>query len=189
MNISPNEAEESLAAIEEMRQRTRQSIASSGTHISLIITGIVWMVGFICTQFLSGQILTYIWIGLSVIGGCLAAFLGSRMGRRVHSPSAGVTTRRMTLVWLLLVVYCMAAIAVAWPLDSKQITMFIVLFVLIGWMMMGLLLDFNSFWPGLIIIALALVGYFLLPDYFYLWMGVLVGGGVIGLGIYIRSRW
>jgi hypothetical protein len=52
-----------------------------------------------------------------------------------------------------------------------------------------LLLSFISIWPGLIIIALVLTGYFLLPDIFYLWIAILGGGGMIALGVYIRSRW
>ena len=48
MNISPNEAEEALAAIQKMTQKTRHSIASSGAYIFLIITGIIWLVGFLC---------------------------------------------------------------------------------------------------------------------------------------------
>ena len=43
MNISPHEAEEALAAVQTISQKTRQSIASSGAHISLIITGTVWL--------------------------------------------------------------------------------------------------------------------------------------------------
>jgi hypothetical protein len=189
MNISPTEAEEALAAIQAMTQKTRQSIASSGAHVSLIVTGAVWLIGFICNQFLSGQILSYIWIGLSILGGTVATILGIRSSKHVRNPSAGATAKRVSLIWLLLVVYCIAAIAVAYPIDGKQLTMFIVLFVLIGWMAMGLLLSFSSFWPGLLIIAMALAGYFLLPDFFYLWMGILVGGGMIALGLYIRFRW
>jgi len=189
MNISPTEAEEALAAIQAMAQKTRQSIASSGAHVSLIVTGAVWLIGFICNQFLSGQILSYIWIGLSILGGTVATILGIRSGKHIHNPSAGATAKRVSLIWLLLVVYCIAAIAVAYPIDSKQLTMFIVLFVLIGWMAMGLLLSFSSFWPGLLIIAMALAGYFFLPDFFFLWMGILVGGGMIALGLYIRFRW
>ena len=189
MNITPDEAEEALAAIQKMAQKTRHSIASSNVHISLIATGIVWLVGFICTQFLSGEIVAYIWIGMSVLGGVIATLLGIRSGRHVRSSTAIPTAKRIGLIWLLLVVYCLAAIAIAWPLDGKQLTMFIVLFVMIGWLAMGLLLSFISIWPGLSIIALALAGYFLLPDFFYLWMGLLVGGGMIALGIYIRSRW
>ena len=189
MNISPDEAEESLAAIQRMTQKTRHSVASSGAHISLIVTGIVWLIGFMSTQFLSGEIVAYIWIGLSILGSTLATVLGLRTGKRVRSPSATPTAKRIGLIWLLLAVYCLAAIAVAWPMDGKQLTTFIVLFVLIGWLVMGLLLSIISIWPGLIIIALVLIGYFLLPGIFYLWMGLLGGGGLILLGLYIRYRW
>jgi hypothetical protein len=190
MNISPNEAEEALAAIQNMTHKTRQAIASSNAHISLIITGTIWLIGFVCTQFLSDSLLlTYIWIGLSVVGSLLAGVLNMRLGKRVRSPSAGATAKRIALVWLLLALYGLAAIALTWPIEGKQLTMFIVLFVILGWMAMGVLLSFSSIWPGLFIIALALVGYFLLPAYFYLWMGILVGGGLIAFGIYIRSRW
>ena len=189
MNISPNEAEQALAEIQAVMQKTRQSIASSNAHISLIVTGIVWLIGFLCTQFLSGEILTYIWIGLSILGSALATILSIRTGKRVRSPSAATTAKRIGLIWLLLVVYCIAAIAVAWPLDGKQLTTFIVLFVLVSWLVMGLLLSFTSIWPGLLLIALVLAGYFLLPGIFYLWMAILGGGGMILLGLYIRYRW
>ena len=189
MNISPNEAEEALQAIRLVTQKTRHSIASSNVHISLITTGAVWLIGFLCTQFLSGQVLVSIWVGLSLLGGALATILSLRKSKRIHSPSAPATARRIALVWLLLAIYCIAAIAVAWPLDGKQLTMFIVLFVMIAWSAMGLLLSFASVWPGLILIALMLICYFLLPGFFYLWMGLLGGGGLIFLGLYIRYRW
>ncbi len=72
MNISPTEAEEALAAIQKMMQKTRRSIASSGAYIFLIATGIVWLVGFLSTQFLPADIVGYIWIGLSLVGTALA---------------------------------------------------------------------------------------------------------------------
>lgn len=189
MNVSPNDAEVSLAAIQNVAQRTRRSIAASGAHISLIATGTVWLIGFICTQFLSGDLLVYIWVGISVVGSAVAAFMGNRMGKRVRNPAAGATAKRIGIIWLLLAIYCCAAIAIAWPMDGKQLTTFIVLFVLIGWLAMGLLLSFFPVWPGLIVIALMLGGYFLFPALFYLWMGILVGGGMISLGVYIRTRW
>jgi hypothetical protein len=191
MKVSPSEAEEALAAIQNMAQKTRHSIASSGAHVSLIVTGVVWLIGFMCTQFLPGEIVVYIWIGLSILGSALATLLSIRVSKRIRrrSPSATETAKRIGLVWLLLAVYCIAAIAVAWPLDGKQLTIFVVLFVIIGWLAMGLLLSFTSVWPGLIVIALMLICYFLLPEFFYLWISLLGGGGMIALGLYIRSRW
>jgi hypothetical protein len=189
MNISPNEAEEALADIQRVTQKTRHSVVSGGTYITLIVTGIVWLVGFLCTQFLTGEIVGYIWAGLSILGGTLGTVLGFRMGKRVRSPLTAPTAKRIGLFWLFLVFYGIAAIAVARPTDGKQATMFVILFIMLGQLAMGLLFSFSSVWWALPITALALVGYFLLPGIFYLWMAVLGGGGMIFLGLYIRSRW
>ena len=188
MNISPSEAEEALVAIQKMAQKTRHAIASSGTYVTMIVTGIVWLIGFICTQFLP-ELSGYIWTGLSIFGSILGAVWGFRMGSRVRSPAMTATAKRVGLFWLFLILYCMATIAVAWPLDGKQITVLIVLFALIGHLSMGLLLSFAAIWWPLPITALVLISYFLLPDLFYLWMGILGGGGMIALGLYIRFRW
>ena len=189
MNISPNKAGEALAAIQTMAQKTRHSIASGGTYITLIVTGIIWLIGFICTQFLTGEIVAYIWTGLSILGTLLGILLGFRMGKRVRSPATVPTVKRVGLFWLLLVFYGIATVIIARPTDGKQATMFVILFIMLGQLAMGLLFSFSSVWWALPITALALIGYFLLPGIFYLWMGVLGGGGMISLGLYIHSRW
>jgi len=189
MNISPTEAEEELAAIQKMMQKTRHSIASSGAYVFLMATGIVWMIGFVSTQFLPADIIGYIWTGLSLVGTALGVLLGTRMGPRVRGPATTATTKRAVTFWLLLVFFCIATILVARPSDGKQVTMFIILFMMIGQLSMGMLLSYSAVWWALPITALALAGYFLLPGIFYLWMGILVGGGMIAIGLYIRSRW
>ena len=189
MNISPDEAEEALADIQRMTQRTRKSLASSGAYIFLIITGIIWLVGFLSTQFLAGAVVPAIWIGMSLLGCGLSILLGKRSGSRVRSPGIGATARRAILFWLLLAGYCLAVIAIARPVDGKQLTMLIIVFIMLGQMAMGLILSFSTTWWALPITALALAGYFLLPGLFYLWMGLLVGGGMILLGLTIRLRW
>jgi hypothetical protein len=120
----------------------------------------------------------------------------TRLGnhRHPHEPGraqfiADHSGKRIAFFWLLLFFYCVAAVGIVWPADGKQLAMFIILFVGVGWMAMGLLLSFASIWWGLALTALALIGYFLLPGIFYLWMAILGGGGMIALGLYIRSRW
>ncbi len=189
MNISPNEAEEALSAVQSVTQKTRRSIASSGAYIFLVITGFVWLVGFLATQFLSGPTVAYIWIAASIVGSGLSIPLGIRQGRRVRSPSFNISARRAVIFWLLLIPYTIATIAIARPTDGKQVTVFIVLFLMLGQLAMSLLLSFSSTWWTLPNTALALIGYFLFPGIFYLWMGVLVGGGMVGLGLYIHFRW
>jgi hypothetical protein len=189
MNVSTTEAEEALDAIQAMMQKTRRSFSSSGAYMFLIVWGVIWLLGFLGSQFLSLHIAGYAWMVLDTLGGILSAVLGIRMGRGVRRSSPTTSGKRIAAFWLLLFFFCIAAVAVAWPADGKQLAMYIILFVMVGWIAMGLLLSFASVWPGLIITALALIGYFQLPGIFYLWMAILGGGGMIVLGLYIRSRW
>jgi len=186
MNISRNEAEEALAAIQQTMQRTRHAIAGSGVTLTLIVTGVVWLIGFLCTQFLPATVAGYVWAGLSVVGTAAGTVLGFRLGKRVRSPATAPMVRRVLLFWLFLVLFGVAGIGVARPTDGRQATMLVILFIMLGQMAMGLLFSFASTWWALPVTALALIGYFLLPGIFYLWMGVLGGGGMIALGVVIH---
>ncbi|MGB8214513.1 MAG: hypothetical protein WCE68_13225 [Anaerolineales bacterium] len=189
MDVSPSEAEEALAAIQTMMKKTRRIISSSGTYLFLIVWGVVWLLGFLGSQFLRADVVRYTWMGLDTLGGILSVIIGIRMGRSVRNSSPEISGKRIGFFWLLVFFYCIAAAAISWPADGKQIAMYIVLFVMLGWAAVGMLLSLTSVWPGLILTVLALIGYFLLPGIFYVWMAVLGGGGMIALGLYIRSRW
>ena len=189
MNLSPEEAKEALKKIEQTSQKTHRSLAASGASIFLIITGLVWMIGFVSTQFLTGSIVPVIWVSASLIGSTISIIMGRTQGPRVRGPSISEDTRRAIIFWISLVFFCVATIAVVHPSEGKQITMIIILFMMIGQFSMGLLLSFTASWWAIPITALVLAGYFLLPAYFYLWMGVLVGGSMAALGFYIRKRW
>jgi len=189
MNISPSEAEEALAAIQTMTQKTRQSIASGSAYVSLIITGVVWLIGFTATQFLTPPLIVWIWIVTSIVGSALATFIGIRVGKRVRIASSVVTGKRIATFWVLLILFAAAIIAVAHPTDGKQITLLIIMLAMIGQMGMGLLLSFSATWWTVPVAAVALIGYFFALDWFFLWMGLLGGGTMIVLGLYIRLRW
>jgi hypothetical protein len=189
MNLSPDEAQEALATIKNVSTKTRRSLSNSGAYIFLILTGTVWLVGFLATQFLSGQIVTYIWIGTSILCSILSIPMGIHNSRRLRGPSVEAYAKRIGTFFIMLALYAIAIIFVAKPSDPKQITMLIVLFIMLGQLSMGMLLSFSAVWWAIPITVLALIGYFLLPELFYLWMAILVGGGMIGLGLYIRLRW
>jgi len=189
MNISPNEAEEALAAIQKMTRRTRHAISSSGAYIFLIYTGMIWLAGFLANQFLPSSQAVYVWIAVSLLGSVLSIAGGLRVNRRVQGPLSSVYGKRIGLFWLMLALFCGAVIAAAYPVDGKQLTLIIILFVLTGQMAMSLVFSFAYSWWTLPTAALALAGYYLLPDYFYLWMALLVGGPMIILGLIIRWKW
>jgi len=137
MNISPNEAEQALAAIQAMMQKTRRAISSSGAYRFLIVWGAIWLLGFLNSQFLPNQTAGYVWMGLDILGGILSAIIGIRMNRGVRRAAPITSGKRIAFFWLLLFFYCVAAIGVAWPTDGKQFAMFIILFVGVGWVAMG----------------------------------------------------
>jgi hypothetical protein len=189
MDISPNEAEKALEDIQAVARRTQQSLTGTGTFLTMIITGAIWLIGFTCTQFLPLMVIGYIWAGLSVFGCLLGVIIGLRMGNRHRSPHTPIMARRVGIFWLLLFLFAVAFFTVAQPTDGKQATMFVILFNLLGQMGMGLLFSFSAVWWTIPITILALIGYFLFPGIFYLWIAILGGGGMIALGLYIRSRW
>ncbi len=189
MNISPTEAEEALKAIQIVMQKTRRYMANSGAYIFLIVWGVIWLLGFSGSQFLSPQIAGYVWMVLDILGGVLSVAIGMRMKKNVRSSNSITSGTRIGWFWLLLFLFSGAALWISKPVDVRQGSMLIILFVMLGWMTMGLLLSVASVKWGLVLTALALIGYFLLPNIFYAWMAVLGGGGMIALGLYIRSRW
>jgi hypothetical protein len=188
MNITTDEAQQALEAIQKVMTKTRRTISSSGAYQFLLVWGVIWFIGFLSSQFIHSQLAAYIWMGLDILGGALSAFIGIRLGRYVRTGT-GPSGKRIGLFWLLLFLFCVAAILVVGPGDWKQLAMLIILFVMIGWVAMSLLLSFASVKLGLVMTALSLIGYFLLPDYFFLWMAILGGGGMIAFGLYIRYRW
>jgi hypothetical protein len=189
MQVSPTEAEAALEAIETVARRTRQSLSSTGTFMTMVITGTIWLIGFTCTQFLPPPLIGYIWAGLSGLGCILGVVFGVRMGSRHRSEQTPVMAKRVGIFWLLLILFAVAFFAVASPIDGKQATMFVILFNLLGQMGMGLLFSFSAVWWTIPITILALIGYFFFSGIFYLWIAILGGGGMIALGFYIRSRW
>ncbi|MCX7609333.1 MAG: hypothetical protein N2049_08975 [Anaerolineales bacterium] len=188
MNISPDEAQQALDAIQEIARKTRRALSSSGAYLFLIVWGAIWLVGFLGNQFLSPRSIGYLWFGLDVIGALLSWFIVARMKRYIRN-AGGVPGRRLAWFWALLFLYVIALIGVTWPLDVRQVSAVIVLVVMLGQLAMGVLLTITSVPLTLSITALTLVAYFIFPAYFHFIMAFLGGGGMIAAGFYIRNRW
>ena len=188
MKISQNEAGEALDAIQKVTQKTRASITQGGAYVYLLMTGAVWLVGFVANQFLSGPWMAVIWVSISLLGAGISIPLGARLGRRVRSQGFNPTARRIVIFWVLLTLFAFAIMVVAHPADGRQASLMVVLFLMLGQMSMGMILSFSATWWSLPIAALALLGYYLVPGYFSLWMGVLVGGSMIALALVIRHQ-
>jgi hypothetical protein len=189
MLLTPDEAQESLAAVEAMMQKVRRSLAQGGAPYHLILWGGVWFFGFLGSHFFSERTAGLVWLGLDVIGALGSWTLGMMFKRRVRNAGAFVPARRMAMFWLTLFFYCMLVGWIARPLDGKQLAMLIVIFAMLGWTAMGFLMSLSLVKFALLVTAVAFAGYYLLPNCFYLWMALLGSGTMIGCGLSIRSRW
>ncbi len=179
-----NEARESLEVVRQATELTRQAVARAGTGYMLIIWGIVWLVGFLGSQFL-GEAQGYLWLVLDVFGivGTAVVILKSRSQvRSTHGKKIGI-------FWLILFVYGALIFWIAGPIQGDNYLLFITILVSFGYVVMGLWFSPPLLYIGLSITALALVGWQLIPAYLGAWLALVGGGGLIASGIFIlRGR-
>lgn len=187
MNITPQEAQESLDLIRETAARTRRAVAYGGFPYYFILWGSIWVLGFLGDHFLPASQARWLWLALDA-GGVIGSFvIGARVGRRLRSATPGA---RVGLFWLALLLYTALLLVVHPPQTGEQLSLVIVLQVMFGYVVMGLWADARRLALfGVAISALALVGYAGLRPYFNLWMAFLGGGALVSAGMYMLRAW
>ncbi len=185
MDISREEAKQSLDAIRKVRTQIHESIAAGSTPFHMILWGLIWFFGYLGNHFLDAETSGQIWSVLAIGGSITSGVMGYRLGSRYRLPGSN----RIWQIWIFFLLYVILWIWVAWPLEMKQISMLIALSAMFGYVLLGLWLERIITWIGLLVSGLGLIGYFLLPDVYYLWMAFLGGGTMFGSGIYILKRW
>jgi len=185
MNITPEEAKQALSDIENVTKNTRRAFAHSGWPHAFIIWGFVWFFGFMASQFIRTTLLGWIWIILDAIGVVAMIIVGRRMGRRVRTDYG----KKLNYFWGALMLYAVLWIWIAWPMPPDNMALLISTIALFGYIVMGIWLNSSIVWLGLGLTVLSIIGYLLVPDYFALWMSVLVGGLLIGSGFFMLRLW
>ena len=184
MNISPEEAQASLEAIQQTREQMRKGYGVNGYF--LIIWGLAWFGGFLANQFASTTVIGWTWGVLVTAGWILSAFLGISQGVKVRS-SIGP---RIGFFYLALFGFATLWFIILLPFSEKQGALFLTTIIMFGGVVVGILARTASTIAGSLSVAvLAVAGYYLLPAYFYLWVAVCCGLTMVGIGLYIRLRW
>ena len=186
MNISPEEAQEALAAIELTQAKTRKGYGYAGYY--LMIWGAVWLIGFLVSQFLKSNaaVVGWTWGGLVLVAWVSSAALGINQGRHMRSqigPQIGfffMALFAFAVLWFILLV----------PRNTEQGIMFFISIVMFGGVVAGILNRNPATVIGsLFATVLAIAGYYLLPDYFYLWEAIFGGLAMLVSGVALRLRW
>ena len=204
MNISQEDARESLAQIHETFSQTKKKIASSSTAPLLILWGAIWFVAYLGTYVayllefkaycfrLTSRVTVDIdiagmcWMVLVPIGIAASWIIGVR-----SAPVKSPQNKRFGFSWLILSIYGSVWLALLWPWNEYQISAFIASLAMFAYVVMGLWADRVLLWLGLVVTLLIIVGFFLFhyQPLFWLWMAILGGGALAGTGLYIRKAW
>ncbi len=180
MSMTPEEAQASLQAIQQIACQTRQTLYRKTGYFP-IIWGLAWGGGFLGYQYLPFIPASILWIALLMVGGIASGIVGARLEQQVRSTNGN----RINLFFAVLMGYTYLGFWIAHSLSVQQMELLLTLAVMFGMIGVGLWIEVSPLIVfGVVVSALAVVGYYTLPAYFGIWMAVLVGSTFIGPGLY-----
>lgn len=192
MNVSVKEAQEALDLVQTMQRRVHRVIAEGYTSSLLVLWGGIWAVGFLALHILGGPRGGLVFGILDGVG-LVATFLLIRRAphkQAIRSPQEGQLLWQLWGLWIALFLYGALWLLLFKPQTGLQLGVFLCTLSMFAYVVMGLWLRCPfMIWLGLGVTALTLLGYTLLPAFFYLWMAVVGSSTLIGTGLYIRRYW
>lgn len=193
MNVSNENAQESLTAIKDIMTQTNKSIAAAYTSPFLILWGLICITAYVGTHFFL-ELVWYIWLvlgGLGVIATFVISWWQFHYSLPTKSPSSKKIGWRIFGFWSLLYVYIFLWLLLLTPFSGLQLNAFIVTAIMFAYVVQGLwFTEYFMIWLGLAVTLTTFSGVYLIPhSYYCLWMALTAGGGVLGTGLYIRFRW
>lgn len=191
MNISEQDARASLSSVQNVMVQTRKSLASAYVNPLLIMWGLLWIIAFTTTHFYIPYAY-HIFMAMGVIGGTGTAVIIRVFHSKapVKETSTNNLSRRILALWIFLGIYIVIWLFLFAPFSGLQCNALICTAVMFVYIVMGLWFN-NRFMIvlGLAVTAGTLVGFYLLRNYYCLWMALIGGGAIFGTGLYLRLRW
>ena len=193
MNISKEDAKQSLTLIENTAAKTQKSLAAYYTCPFVLTWGLVWLLAFLGCHFYPKSS-NKIWLALDAVGIICTLIIAYWLFKKL-SPTketkSGYTYRAIFWFWMLFMVYSIILSNLTGPMKGIRTSAFLCImglwcFVVFGlWMRINLLI-----WLGLIVTATTLIGYYVMPHQYYsLWMAF-AGGAVLTVSAaYYLIRW
>ena len=163
MNVSQEDAKESLSAVENVMAQTYRSITSIYVNPILMLWGMLWIIAFTITHFYY----TYafgIFMAMSIVGGIGTAVIFFRVFTKseIKESSEDKVTLRIILMWVFLCVYIPVWLFLLKPVNGIQINAFICTASMFAYIVMGLWLNKRFMIVlGLALTAAPLVGFYL----------------------------
>jgi len=193
MNISNEEAQNSLDQIQAVLSHTRKAIASSYASPLLILWGLIWIAGFLGTHFFLAWA-WHIWMGLGGTGSIVTLWVSRQQlhfANPIKIPAAENIGWRIFWFWSLLFAYMFIWLSILMPRNGIQLNAFMCTAIMFAYIVTGLWFkSYYMLWLGIVVTCITLVGFYLIPPgYYCLWMAAMGGGAFLITGLYIRFRW
>jgi hypothetical protein len=192
VEVSQQEARESLSLIQDTAARTRKTVAAGYASNLLVLWGFIWMAGFTglhCAP-RQGGILFAVLDGIGLVGTLFVVWRTWPTHSSLRGAGASRLARSIFLFWLILFVYAGFWLLMLRPAAGMQVGALLVTAAMLGYVVTGLWTGSTFLvWLGLAVTALTLFGFFVIPGYFNLWMAPTGGAAVLGTGLYVRIRW
>ena len=192
MEVSEQEARESLSLIQDTAARTRKVVAAGYASHLLILWGLIWMAGFTAVHVAPhrGGVLFAVFDGLGLLGTVIIAWRAWPTHGSLRGAGVSRLARSIFLFWLILFAYAGLWLLMLRPMGGMQVGALLVTAAMLGYIVTGLWTG-SAFliWLGLAVTALTLFGFYVIPGYFNLWMAPTGGGAVLATGLYVRIRW
>ena len=139
MNVSQEDAQESLSAVKDAMEQTRKAVASSYTSDLLIMWGLLWAMAFTATHFYLDHAF-YIFMAMGVIG-CIGTFIFIHIFRSkvpLKDYSSQKIGWRIWLFWIFLFIYLVIWLCLLAPFSGMQCNAFICTAVMFAYIVIGL---------------------------------------------------
>jgi hypothetical protein len=178
MALSPQEAAQALNDIDRTQRHSAllRGYARGAPHV--LLWSVLWAVGYGLTYLMParGGAIWAVIVGIGAVAGIAVLF----------RTRGSVPAWRYGAACGILAAFSIATLTVLRPVNSMQVAAFVPLVVAMAYALGGLWFGLRFVIAGLALAALTLAGYFLLRDYFLLWMAVVGSGALLLAGLWLR---
>ena len=190
MNITNQQAKESLEMIKQTTTKTKKAKASFASPW-LTLWGTLWLIAYSVAHFYHGQHANLIFPSMGIIGsiGSVLLVWWDKKKAPLRDTSSNPLDKKIWRFWWALVLYVVIWIIIVRP-DSFELNVVIVTAAMFAWVVMGLFYEIKlMIILGIFVTAVTLLGYFFFPHYQCLLIAFCGGGALLGTGIYMRLMW
>jgi hypothetical protein len=179
--IDRQQASEALAQIDDIARRVRQSRIYDLASLMLILWGVLVFAGYLVT-WLTPRYAGYAWPAAYIAGIAGSAAISASNRARSGVRSFDI---RVFAAFLLFIAFGLFACWLG-HFTPRQLGTFWPVYFMLVYTVAGLWVGPAFVAIGLSIVALTLIGYFLVGDAFDLWMAFVNGGGLLLGGLWMR---